>query len=83
MPLPKDKHLGVLPQEKAESPCGWISQLEVHQLLSARLQVIYLVGLNGGNQSVIIDLPGPLHGSSSVTTNEHLYMKINIPSPQP
>ena len=36
-PLPKDKHLGILPQEKAESPCGWISQLEVHQLLSARL----------------------------------------------
>ena len=34
-PLPKDKHLGVLPQGKAESPCGWISQLKVHQLLSA------------------------------------------------
>ena len=25
VPLPKDKHLGVLPQGKAESPCGWIS----------------------------------------------------------
>ena len=36
-PLPKDKHLGVLPQGKAESPCGQISQLEVCQLLSARL----------------------------------------------
>ena len=35
VPLPKDKHLGILPQ--AESPCGWISQLEVCQLLSARL----------------------------------------------
>ena len=34
VPLPKDKHLGILPQEKAESPCGWISQLEVCQLLS-------------------------------------------------
>ena len=35
VPLPKDKHLSILPQ--AESPCGWIIQLEVCQLLSARL----------------------------------------------
>ena len=81
VPLPKDKHLGILPQGKAESPCGWISQLEVCQLLSAGLQVIYLVGLNGGDQSVTINLPGPLYGGSSVTTDEHLYMKIDIPSP--
>ena len=80
-PLPKDKHLSILPQGKAESLCGQISQLEVCQLLSARPQVIYLVGLNGGNQSVTIDLPGPLHSGSSVTTDKHLYMKIDIPSP--
>ena len=36
-PLPKDKHLSVLPQGKVESLCGWISKLEVCQLLSARL----------------------------------------------
>ena len=36
VPLPKDKHLGILPQVKVESPCGQISQLEVHQLLSTR-----------------------------------------------
>ena len=36
-PLPKDKHLGVLPLGKVEeSPYGQISQLKVHQLLSAR-----------------------------------------------
>ena len=36
-PLPKDKHLGILPWGKAEeSPHGQISQLEVYQLLSAR-----------------------------------------------
>ena len=34
-PLPKDKHLGILPKGKAESPCGQISQLEVCQFLSA------------------------------------------------
>ena len=80
-PLPKDKHLGILPQGKAESPCGQISQLEVCQLLSARPRVIYLVGLNGGNQSVTINLPGLLHSSSSVTNDEHPYIKIDIPSP--
>ena len=82
-PLPKDKHFGVLPQGKVESPCGQISQLEVLQLLSARLQVVYPMGLNGGDQSVTIDLPGLLHRGSSVTTNEHPYIKIDIPSPTP
>ena len=52
-PLPKDKHLGILPQGKVEkSPHGWISQLEVHQLLSTGPRVIYPVGLNGCNQSL-------------------------------
>ena len=41
------------------------------------------MGLNGGDQSVIINLPGPLHGGSSVTTDKHPYMKIDIPSPNP
>ena len=40
-------------------------------------------GLNGSDQSVIIDLPGSLHNGSSVTTNEHPYIKIDIPSPMP
>ena len=35
-PLPKDKHLGILPWGKVESPYGQISQLKVCQLLSAR-----------------------------------------------
>ena len=83
VPLPKDKHLGVLPQGKAESLCGHISQLEVCQLLSARPQVVYPLGLNRGNQSVTIELPGLLHSGSSVTTDEHPYIKIAIPSPTP
>ena len=41
------------------------------------------MGLNGGNQSVTTDLPGLLHGGSSVTTDEHPYMKVDIPSPTP
>ena len=82
-PLPKDKHLGILSQGNVESPCGWISQLEVHQLLSARPQVVYLVGLNRDDQSVTIKLSGLLHSSSSVTIDDHPYIKIDIPSPMP
>ena len=33
VPLPKDKHLGILPQGKAESLCGWISQLSASSYL--------------------------------------------------
>ena len=41
------------------------------------------MGLNGGNQSVTIELPGLLHSGSSVTTNEHPHLKIDIPSLTP
>ena len=79
-PLPKDKHLGILPKGKVEeSPYGQISQLEVCQLLSARPQVVYLLGLNGHNQLVTIDLPELLHNSSSITTDEHPHIRIHIP----
>ena len=67
--LARDKHLGVLPQGKVkESPYGQISQLEVCQLLSARPQVIYPVGLNGNKEPVMTTLPEPLHNSASITT---------------
>ena len=83
-PLPKDKHLGVLPQGKVEeSPCGQISQLKVCQLLSARPRVIYPVGLNGCDQSVTINLLDPLHSSSSITNDEHPHLQIDIPLPTP
>ena len=82
MPLPKDKHLGILPQGKAEeSPYGHISQLKVCQLLSTGLQVVYPVGLNGDDEPVTTTLPEPLHSSASITTNEHPYMRIIIPPP--
>ena len=81
-PLPKDKHLGILPQGKAEgSPYGWISQLEVFQLLSARPQVIYPVGLNGTDEPVTTTLPEQLHSGASVIPYKHPYMRIDIPPP--
>ena len=36
--------------------------------------------LNGGNQSVTIDLPKSLHTGSSVTTDEYPYIEVNIPT---
>ena len=62
-----------------ESPYGQISQLEVCQLPSARPCIIYPVGLNGGDQLVTITLPEPLHSSSSITTDKHLHIWIDIP----
>ena len=56
-PLPKNRHVCVLPQGEAESPSGWISQLKVCQLLSAGPLVVFPSELNGGDQSVTIDLP--------------------------
>ena len=81
MPLPKDKHLCVLPQEKAESPSGQISQLKICWLLSARPLVVFPIELSRGNQSVTIDLPKSLHTGSSVTTDEYPYIEVNIPTP--
>ena len=81
MPLPKDKHICVQPQEKAESPSGQISQLKICWLLSARPLVVFPIELNGGDQSVTIDLPESLHTGSSVTTDEYPYVEVNIPTP--
>ena len=47
-PLPREGHLSILPEEGISSAtCGRVSQLEVCQLLSSGLQVVYPVGLNG------------------------------------
>ena len=52
-PLPRGKHLGILPQGKVEeSPHGQISQCKIHQLLSTGPRVIYPVGLNGNDKPV-------------------------------
>ena len=58
MPIPREGHLGVLPQIGAEAtPCRQISQLEVCQLLVTGPQVIYPVGLNGQDEPIITSLP--------------------------
>ena len=78
-PLHKDKHLGILPQGKAEeTSCWWISQLDICQLLSAGLQVVYPSGLNGQDEPIITTLPELLSSDISIIASEHLYLEINI-----
>ena len=80
VPLPKEGHLGILPQGGAEmTACRRISQLEVCQLLISGLQVAYLVGLNGCEEPVITSLPESLANSISLTGGESIYLEIDIP----
>ena len=82
VPLPKEGHLGILPQRGMEAtPCGQISQWEVHQLLVAGLQVIYPIGLNGHHGPIITSLPEPLASGTSLTTGKPVYREIDIPPP--
>ena len=37
------------------------------------------MGLNGNDEPITITLPELLHSGASITTNEHPYMRINIP----
>ena len=79
-PLPKDRHVCILPQGEVGSPSWQISQLKICQLLSDRLLVIFPKELNGGDQSVTIDLPKSLHMGSSVTADKYPYIEVNIPT---
>ena len=79
-PLPKDKHLGILPQGKAEeTSCGQISQLDICQLLSAGPQVVYPSGLNGHDEPIITTLQELLSSGTSIIASKHLYLEIDIP----
>ena len=81
-PLPKDGQWGIIPQRGVEAtPCGQISQLEVHQLLATSPQVIYPIGLNGQDEPVITSLPEPLASGMSPTVGKPIYLGIDIPSP--
>ena len=77
--LPKEGHLGILPQKGVETTtCGQISQLEVHQLLISSLQVAYPIGLNRCEEPIIISLPESLANGISLTKGESIYLEIDI-----
>ena len=78
-PLPKDKHLGVLPQGKVEESPSWADQPA--QSLPAPIcwaMSCLSSGLKWGNQPVTINLPELLPSGSSITTDEHPHMRIDI-----
>ena len=78
-PLPREGHLGILPQGGTNmTACSKISQLEVCQLLVSGLQVAYLVGLNGHEDPIIISLSKSLANSTSLTGGRSAYLAINI-----
>ena len=79
-PLPKEGHLGILPQRGAElTPYGQISQLEVCQLLISSPQVTYPIGLNGHEEPIITSLPESLANGVSLTGGKSVYLEIDIP----
>ena len=68
MPLPKEGHLGILPQRGTDlTAYRRISQLEVCKLLISGLQVTYLVGLNVHGDPIITPLPESLANGTSLT----------------
>ena len=81
-PLPKEGHLGILPQGWADmTACRRISQLIVCQLLVSGLQVTYPVGLNGHEDPFITSLPQSQVNSISLTGGKSVYLEIDILQP--
>ena len=79
VPLPKEGHLGILPERGAEAvPCGQICQLEVCQLLVPGPQVIYPKGLNGCDEPIITHLLDPLASGVCLTAGEPVYLEMDI-----
>ena len=82
VPLPKEGHLGILPQGGTNmTTCRRISQLEVCLLLTSGLQVTYPVGLNGQEDPIITSLPGSLANSISLTGGGSINLELFIPQP--
>ena len=71
-PLPKEGHLGILPQRGAEmTPCRQISQLEVCHLFISDLQVAYPIGLNGCEEESFAN-------GISLTRGKSVYLELDI-----
>ena len=78
-PLPREGHLSIQPEGGTSSAtCRRVSQLEVHQVLSMGLQVIYPVGLNGCKVPVIASLPKSLAKGANLLGGKPIYLKVDI-----
>ena len=81
VPVPRKGHLSAMVEGTSSVTCGWISHLEVHQLLSSDSQVIYPVGLNGCEVPVIAFLPKSLPRGTTLLGGKPIYLKVDIPYP--
>ena len=78
-PLPGEGHPSVWPEGGTSSAtCRRVSQLEVCQLLSLGLQVIYPVGLNRYKIPLITSLPESLANSTNLPGGEPIYLEVDI-----
>ena len=78
-PLPREGHLSVLPEGGTSiAACRRVSQLEVCQLLSLGLQVVYPVGLNGCEIPLITSLPKSLANGANLPGGEPVYLEVDI-----
>ena len=77
--LPKKGHLNILMEVGTSgAACRWISQLDIHQLLSSGSQVIYLVGLNRCEVPVITSLPKSLAKGMTMLRDKPIYLSVDI-----
>ena len=74
-PLPKEGHLGILPQRGAKAtPCR-----QINQLLITGPQVAYPIGLNGCKEPIITLLLESLANGVSLTGGESVYLENDLP----
>ena len=82
VPLPREGHLSVLPEGGTSSAtCRRVSQIEVHQLLSSGLQVVYPIGLNGQETPMIASPPKFAAKGTDLLGGKPIYVKGDIPQP--
>ena len=82
VPLPREGHLSILQEGGTSSAtCRRVNQLEVCQLLSLGLQVIYPVGMNGCEVPVIASLLESLAKGTNLLGGKPIYLKGDIPNP--
>ena len=79
VPLPKEGHLSILVEGGTSgATCRWISQLDICQLLSSGSHVVYPVGLNGCEVSVITSLPKLLAKGTTMLRGKPIYLPVDI-----
>ena len=80
VPLPKEGHLSIFMEgSTSRAAYGWISQLDICQLLSLGSQVVHPVGLNGCEIPVIMSLPKSLAKGMTMLGGKPIYLSVDIP----